>query len=1474
MNTPQKRAILFVLIVLGITAVTALLLVQPAQAAVDCNDSSWMVVDETELNDAITCYNAKTTVGNYTITFSQNISLTASTTTINNTVGSVALVVEGAGFSIDGQDIEGVRPFTINPDTHISIQSSTIMRGNADDSGGGIYNEGILTLSNSTLFNNSADIGGGIYNLGTLAVTNSTISGNTAAAGGGIYNINNGSITLNSTTLSGNSAAIGGGIANNATLTLSNSIIANSILGEDCDNHIILGTLIDGGHNIVEDNSCGFTGGSDPILGPLQDNGGLTFTHALLPGSPAIDAGDTILTTDQRSEPRPYGAADDIGAFEFNCSAQPWEVTNGVGLNQAIDCYNSQTTAGDYAIAFSQNISLTTSTTTISNTVNGTMLTVEGHGHTIDGQDNSGVRPFTINADTHAALQNLTITGGLATTGGGISNSGLLTLTNSTIKGNEATLSGGGIYNNSLSSTLFISQSTISDNEAGFGGGISNNGGTATMQNSTLSDNIASNNGGGIINNTGNMTLQSSTLSGNSAANGGGIFNNGNGTFNIDNSIIANSSNGGDCQNISGSINNNGHNLIEDNSCGFSGGADPILGPLQDNGGPTFTHALLPGSPAIDMGDTSFTIDQRGRSRPQGTADDIGAFESYDCIPQSWIVTNTTNLNEAIGCFNAKTTAGNYTITLSQNISLTAKTTIISNTVPGTALLVDGSGFTIDGQNNRGKRPFFINEDSTVSIQNIIITGGDMTDLGGGIHNQGNLTLNQTTITGNLSDGNGGGIYNSGTITINNSTLANNVAYIVSGGGIYNSGTITISNSTLSNNDAGVGGGNHGGGIYNTNTGTLTISNSTLSDNDAANYGGGIYNNGDLTLSYSTLSGNDADVGGGIFNFGTLTISNSTLSSNDADLGGGIHNHRDVFDFGTITISNSTLSGNSAANNGGGIHNFGDLTISNSTLSGNSAANNGGGISNNTAILTLDNTIIANSILGEDCYNDSGNINDIGHNIVADNSCGFTGGTDPMLGPLQDNGGPTFTHALLPGSPAINAGDTTLPVDQRGVERPQGPEDDIGAYEAFDCTPQAWIVANEADLNDAIACYNSKTTAGDYIITFNQNITLTASTTTIDNTVGGVTLVVEGAEFAIDGQNSDGVRPFSINPNTTVSIQNLTITGGSTTSLGGGISNSGILTVTNSTISNNNTTLSGGGVTNNLASSKIFIYHSTIRGNSAAVSGGGLLNFAGIIVTENSTISGNSASSDGGGIFNAGTFTMTNNTITDNRTGTTGGGIASASGGAYSTNVSNSIVSGNVISGTSTADDLALVLGTIDSFTSEEYNIIGTMDTNINAFNQTGDQINISDPMLGPLQDNGGATFTHALLPSSPALDAGDSFLTVDQRGIARPQGSDDDIGAVEGVQYTLTINKNGTSTGSVTSLPTGINCDPTCSTDFLISTVVTLTASADTNAEFMGWNGAGCAGIGSCVVTMDAAKSVTATFNTSYKVYLPAILK
>jgi parallel beta-helix repeat protein/predicted outer membrane repeat protein len=400
--------------------------------------------------------------------------------------------------------------------------------------------------------------------------------------------------------------------------------------------------------------------------------------------------------------------------------------------------------------------------------------------------------------------------------------------------------------------------------------------------------------------------------------------------------------------------------------------------------------------------------------------------------------------------------------------------------------------------------------DATAVLDGFTVTSGKANgdlawghDSGGGIYNSyGNPTLTNCIFSGNSVTYNGGGMYNVGSDpTLTHCTFSDNSAYH-EGGGIYNgSSSPMVTSVTFSDNYATYsGGGMHngdgssptvtdctfsgnfgswGGGMYNWNSDPM-VTNCTFSDNSVSNYGGGMENaRSNPTVTNCTFSGNSALGGGGMLNSdGNPTVTNCTFSGNSATHdGGGMYNHPRS----NPTLTNCTFSSNSATDNGGGIYNWkSDPTLSNVTFSSNSADQGGGMYNDVDTNPMLRNTIVANSTAGGDCSGDD-TIISAGYNLDSDGTCGFTGegdlsNTDPLLGPLQDNGGPTFTHALLAGSPAIDAGNPAgctdpwgnpLTADQRGEMRPaDGDCDgilicDIGAYEALCCNVYLPIILQE-----------------------------------------------------------------------------------------------------------------------------------------------------------------------------------------------------------------------------------------------------------------------------------------------------------------------------------------------------------------------------------------------------------------------------
>lgn len=435
---------------------------------------------------------------------------------------------------------------------------------------------------------------------------------------------------------------------------------------------------------------------------------------------------------------------------------------------------------------------------------------------------------------------------------------------------------------------------------------------------------------------------------------------------------------------------------------------------------------------------------------------------------------------------------------------------------------ISGAGASttiIDG--NQLDRVFDIPAGVRVTLKQLTVRNGRVASslVGGGIANRGTLLVANSVVTANAAVQSGGGIYNLGGMTIQASIISSNTVSDASGegvgGGIYNGGELTVRDSTITANSTAAYG--RGGGIFNISA--LRLVDSVIAENSSLGQGGGVTNfGGTLLIQRSTISGNQAPVAGGIENISSsLTVTDSTISGNTASTGsaGGILNYSHLgLANSPVTIINSTISGNIAAEGGAGIMNQGQtVTLRNSTISGNAAGRTGGGIYNtgtnanlpgivhlynvtivaniansanevgqggggvfNSTFASGDRIHLYNSILagnteglGEtpECQ---GTLSSQGYNLIGDvTECTVEGdqtgnlvGVDPLLGPLQDNGGPRQTHALLAGSPAIDAGNPATPgsggsaclaKDQRGVVRPQdGNGDgtarcDIGAFE-------------------------------------------------------------------------------------------------------------------------------------------------------------------------------------------------------------------------------------------------------------------------------------------------------------------------------------------------------------------------------------------------------------------------------------------
>jgi len=796
-------------------------------------------------------------------------------------------------------------------------------------------------------------------------------------------------------------------------------------------------------------------------------------------------------------------------------------------------------------------------TLTITNSTLSNNSASGSHSHNLGG----GIYNIGTLTITNSTLSNNSASGSTShNLGGGIYNIGTLTITNSTLSNNSVSSSGsgnnlgGGIFNNG---TLTITNSTLSANSVSsdsvslnFGGGIYNSG-TLTITNSTLSNNSVSSSGigsldlGGGVYNSGTLTITNSTLSNNSASGssshnlGGGIYNDG--SLNIGNTILKK---GTDGDNLSGTVNSLGANLSDDGTGPNNGttdrlNTDPLLGPLADNGGPTRTHALLIGSPAIDAGNPAFdpnaftpplTNDQRGTGFDRVTKGvasspaariDIGAYEltaapvftdddlSLNTGSAPLNLTAASGMTPLGGTFSGTGVSGGFfdptglslgvytvtytvgdgngtnstdlTVTVTEAPSLTVTTAdddidnldgftslrealAYATTLTG-AQTVDFSATTAGGSVN-----FYDGTSRTITLAGteLEVTGSVTVDGPGAewltisansfsrvLHLPAAGPTDEVLISGlTIADGyafDGGGLYLSGaSVTITECVIRDNVVLNSGAGFFKDAGSLVMTDCLVIDNF--VDGLGTGAGAFSTGAGSTVIRRTTISGNTGGNFGGGFALGGIIEISDSLVEGNSAT-------FGTGGLGVAAAAS--------------------VTITNSTISGNTASSgDGGGISNSGTLTVIQSTIAGNTTAGSGGGLANLSGTTTLSNSLIAGNNGSAASPDLSGAFTDVGGNLIGngDGGTGFTTSTligttvapiDPLIAPLAVNGGPTFTHALLIGSPAIDAGENALALDAgsasltsdqrgagfdrivKGLSTSAVATVDIGAYELF-----------------------------------------------------------------------------------------------------------------------------------------------------------------------------------------------------------------------------------------------------------------------------------------------------------------------------------------------------------------------------------------------------------------------------------------
>jgi hypothetical protein len=897
------------------------------------------------------CINqANATGGAETINFDPGVFATAQTITLSmgqleltDTTGTEQIIGPSAGVTVSGNNAS--RVFQVDALVTASISGLTISGGNAGfNIGGGLSNFGSTTLTNCTVSGNYAFyFGGGVSNRGgsvtltnctvsgnsvflggsalygsgsgsSLALTNCTISGNHAGYGA-VYTRNNGAASLTNCTVSGNSGnefQLCGGVYSGfgySTITLQNTIVA----GNTTNDVGIFGggTLVSNGNNLIGNTSglsflfigSDLTGTSahplNAVLAPLSNYGGTTQTVALLPGSPAIDAGASgagIPATDQRGVGR-VGAVD-IGAFESRgftmalvagSTPQTAQILTPFANPLAVTLTpnNPMEPVDGGIVSFVANPSSGGATAIL---VTPSAVISGGQASTVAGPNNA-VGTYTVFASANGASPS-SVTFALTNTGPALPSlvvdttsgvlfpgAGLLSLTEAVAFAN---LDSAGISSITFDPTVFATPQTItltgsqlelsntSETESitGPAAGVTVNGNNtsrvfqvdslvnASISGLTISGGNPGADIGGGLNNLGTLMLTNCTVSGNSAFNGGGVDNSGTATL-TNCTVSSNSARiGGGIENIGGTLTVSNSTLSGNSSRFVGGGIRNLLGTV------TVSNSTLSGN--------------SGGNRSGGIDNVLGTL------------------------------------------------TVSNSTLSGNSARAIGGIFNLRG---------------AATVTGSTLSGNSATFFsGGGIFNSflGTLTVTGSTLSGNSAGFDGGGIFNffNATANLTNCTLSGNSTTRSGsglGGGLFNRGTTTLANCTVSGNSAA----GNGGGLFTSSYSTTNLTNSTVSGNSATGNGGGLYNfGGNETLTACTVSGNSAVNGAGAFTRGRITV--QYVYGQGYSLGPP--------QYGTTNLSNCTVSGNAASGNGGGLDTsgFGIANLTNCTVSGNSAVNGGG----------------------------------------------------------------------------------------------------------------------------------------------------------------------------------------------------------------------------------------------------------------------------------------------------------------------------------------------------------------------------------------------------------------------------------------------------------------------------------------------------------------------------------------------------
>ncbi|MGL6196236.1 MAG: choice-of-anchor Q domain-containing protein [Thermoguttaceae bacterium] len=593
---------------------------------------------------------------------------------------------------------------------------------------------------------------------------------------------------------------------------------------------------------------------------------------------------------------------------------------------------------------------------------------------------------FTINAvkksqvmqieNCKVQLVGLNITGGYSYDfGGAITNIGSeLTITDCSISGNKAAISGGGIYSKSTYenvATLTISNSRVQNNYAEYhGGGIYTDTGHVTITDTEIIDNTVRGSGGGIYI-SGDFSAENCIIANNRAESGGGLYiidtENDTATKLLSNcDIIANES----TYTHGAGIFYYGDSLYSNVTPLVISDCIIIYNISNDNGGGVYFYTPNNRYASLEILGSEIT----GNSSENfggGICISSSGLQSNTTITESIIKENTASHGGGVSN-NRPDSQGNSVLTIANSQVVENNVTEsgggIYNAVKSRVVINDSKISNNTAEKNGGGFYFtdVAFESQRSEITNCIVSENKAASGAGAYVSFNNeITLSGSSFIKNSASISGGGIYNASQLIFSGVTVDNNTA--VSGAGLYNTGTLTVSSSLINNNTAS----EYGGGLY--NAGTFTITSSAISNNTASQSGGGLFNSEPThpsmvaSITLSTINGNNALNGGGIYNNGMLGVTGCKLYGNTAvENGGGFFNNvKDKFDqffISKLFTSNSLVNGNSAANGGGGYSEAAredsSVVFFNSTICGNYASASGGGLHNKSFIMMY-NTITA-----------------------------------------------------------------------------------------------------------------------------------------------------------------------------------------------------------------------------------------------------------------------------------------------------------------------------------------------------------------------------------------------------------------------------------------------------------------------------------------------------------------------------------